>query len=205
MEQELFPTREIPLTELAGIDEAGRGPLAGPVCAACVMLPWDFPLALLGDSKKLTRLQRKVAEKAIKEKAIWAVAWATHKEIDKLNILQATMLAMTRALRKVQEKAHVDLVLIDGNKVPCQITDVPCKAVVKGDAKIPQVMAASILAKEARDRFMECAAKKWPHYGFEIHKGYPTPLHQKMLGMYGPSPIHRTSFHLKKEEGPSLF
>lgn len=200
MEQELFSVQAPAFPCTAGIDEAGRGPLAGPVCAACVLLPEDFPLQVLGDSKKLTHLARQKAEALIKEKAIWALGWASAEEIDACNILQATMRAMTRALRKVQQQASVQLVLIDGNRTPSQITDVPCKAIVKGDAKIPQIMAASILAKEARDRFMDLAAQKWPQYGFEIHKGYPTALHQKNLQEYGFCPIHRRSFHLKRQE-----
>ncbi len=208
MEQELFDSQGLPPDCVAGIDEAGRGPLAGPVCAACVLLPDHFPVELLNDSKRLTHRERERAEAVIKEKAVWAVAWATAQEIDRYNILQATMLAMTRALRKVQKLAEVKLALIDGNRVPGQVADIPCQAIVKGDAKVPQIMAASILAKEARDRYMDYAAKKWPQYGFEIHKGYPTALHQKNLRQYGFCPIHRRSFHLKHEEPPqepSLF
>ena len=208
MEQELFSSQGLPLNCIAGIDEAGRGPLAGPVCAACVLLPDDFPVVVLNDSKHLTHREREQAEAIIKKQSVWAVAWATAQEIDTYNILQATMLAMTRALRKVQKLADVQLVLIDGNRVPAQISDVPCQAIVKGDAKVPQIMAASILAKEARDRYMDYAAKKWPQYGFEIHKGYPTALHQKNLRRYGFCPIHRRSFHLKHQEHtqePSLF
>lgn len=200
MEQELFDLPEPALHQVAGIDEAGRGPLAGPVAAACVVLPDDFPVEVLNDSKKLTHHERQKAETIIKKKAVWAVAWATHEEIDKLNILQATMLAMTRAFQKVtKQKPAITTILIDGNRVPDTLKPYGAQAIVKGDAKIPAIMAASILAKEARDRFMTCAAKKWPQYGFEIHKGYPTALHQKRLAEYGPCPIHRKSFHLKKQ------
>ncbi len=183
---------------IVGADEAGRGPLAGPVCASAVVLPKDFPFELLNDSKKLSEKRRNKIEPIIKEKALaWAVAWATPKEIDQINILQASMLAMKRAFEKVQlqlkqNNLTPDILLVDGNKTPN--VDIPCKAIVKGDAKIPEIMAASILAKNARDRFMVCAAKKWPEYRFEKHKGYPCPEHKELLRKYGPCPIHRLTF-----------
>lgn len=183
---------------VCGIDEAGRGPLAGPVCAAAVILPPDFPLDILDDSKKLTAKERQNAETVIKEKAIWAIGWATHTEIDTVNILQATFLAMERAFTKLENQHAVDVAWVDGNRKPP--LGIPTKAIVKGDATIPSIMAASILAKEARDRFMRKAAEKWPQYGFEIHKGYPTALHQKNLRLYGYCPIHRRSFHLHHDE-----
>jgi ribonuclease HII len=202
---ELFPEERIPENETCGIDEAGRGPLAGPVSAAAVILPEGFPLEILNDSKKLTAKERQEAEKDIKEQAFWAVGWATAKEIDELNILQATFLAMNRAYEKLACQTSVRLALVDGNRDPH--LPIPVRTIVKGDATIPSIMAASILAKEARDRYMAFAAKKWPEFGFEIHKGYPTALHQKNLRLYGMCPIHRRSFHLKSEseEQKSLF
>ena len=183
---------------IAGTDEAGRGPLAGPVCAACVVLPDDFPFEILDDSKKLSEKKRYEAEIVIKEKSIaWAITFVSHKEIDRINILNASLLAMKKSFEKVSvilnEKQISKIVLLaDGNKKPP--VDVPCKAVVKGDATIHQIMAASILAKNARDRFMLKAAEKWPEYGFEIHKGYPTLKHIEAIRKYGPCPIHRLSF-----------
>ncbi len=181
-----------------GADEAGRGPLAGPVCASAVVLPQDFPFGLLNDSKKMSEKKRLLVEPVIKDKALaWAVCWATPKEIDEINILQASLLAMKRAFEKVRVQLEkkgldADILLVDGNKTPR--VDFPCMAIVKGDSKIPAIMAASILAKNARDRFMVCAATKWPEYGFERHKGYPCPLHKEMLYKYGPCPIHRKTF-----------
>lgn len=185
-------------TIVVGADEAGRGPLAGPVCAAAVALPSDFPFELLNDSKKLSEKKRDIAEPVIKEKAIaWAVAWATHREIDEINILQASMLAMKRAYLKVQKQLEAkgitaEILLVDGNKRPD--VDIPCKAIVKGDATVHEIMAASILAKNARDRFMVKCAERWPQYGFEKHKGYPCASHKAALRKYGPCPIHRLTF-----------
>ena len=180
-----------------GADEAGRGPLAGPVCAAAVILPSDFPFEILADSKQLSEKKRLEAEPIIKERAIaWAVAWASPAEIDKINILQASMLAMKRAYLKVASQIDLKgscIILVDGNRRPD--VDIPCKAIVKGDATVHEIMAASILAKNARDRFMECAAKKWPDYGFEKHKGYPCAAHKAALKQFGPCPIHRRSFN----------
>jgi ribonuclease HII len=183
---------------IVGADEAGRGPLAGPVCASAVVLPKDFPFEILNDSKQLSEKKRLKAEPIIKEKALaWAVAWATPKEIDQINILQASMLAMKRAFEKVQAQLQnknitPEILLVDGNKTPN--VNILCQAIVKGDSKVPEIMAASILAKNARDRFMICAAKKWPQYGFEKHKGYPCPQHKELLREYGPCPIHRLTF-----------
>ena len=181
-----------------GADEAGRGPLAGPVCAAAVILPPDFPFELLADSKQLSEKKRLIAEPVIKERAIaWAVAWASPREIDEINILQASMLAMKRAYLKVcgqiGDLAGSRVLLVDGNRRPD--VDIPCQAIVKGDATVHEIMAASILAKNARDRFMVAAAGKWPQYGFEKHKGYPCASHKAALSMYGPCPIHRITFH----------
>jgi ribonuclease HII len=180
---------------LCGMDEAGRGPLAGPVAAAAVILPPGFPLELLGDSKALSRTAREQAYAVITEKAIWWVDWAWPVEIDRLNILGATMLAMKRAFAGL----HVmpSLVLVDGNKapdLPC-----PCQAVVRGDATVPAIMAASILAKVARDRLMERYDWLYPEYGYAGHKGYPTAAHRAVCRAIGPSPIQRMSFNYMKE------
>ena len=202
IQEELFALKHDVSEVVCGIDEAGRGPLAGPVCAAAVILPSDFPTEILNDSKKLSHKRRGKAEKVIKERALWAVGWATNEEIDKINILQATFLAMERAFAKLSSQTPVDRALVDGNRRPplsCSVV-----TIIKGDAKEPSIMAASILAKEARDRFMDCAAKKWPQYGFEIHKGYPTVLHQKNLREFGFCPIHRRSFHLHKQPSKEL-
>ena len=187
-----------PTTLIAGADEAGRGPLAGPVCASVVVLPPDFPFEILNDSKKLSEKKRLFAEPIIKEKSLaWAIAWSTPKEIDQINILQASLLAMKRAYLLVQQQLaksgkHIDLLLVDGNKTPS--VDIPCQAIVKGDSKVHEIMAASILAKTARDRFMLAAAKRWPAYGFDRHKGYPSLAHKAALRANGPCPIHRLSF-----------
>ena len=183
---------------IVGADEAGRGPLAGPVCAAAVVLPSDFPFEILADSKALSEKKRLFAEPIIKEKAIaWAIAWGTPAEIDSINILNASLLAMKRAYllveKQIASKGLVpDILLVDGNKRP----DVPiaCQAIVKGDASVHEIMAASILAKNARDRIMVLAAKRWPQYGFEKHKGYPCASHKAALHAFGPCPIHRLTF-----------
>ncbi len=181
-----------------GADEAGRGPLAGPVCAAAVVLPKDFPYEILDDSKKLSEKRRLEAEPVIKERAIaWAVAWASPKEIDEINILQASMLAMKRAyllVRKQLDTKNIipEILLVDGNRRPD--VDIICQAIIKGDASVHEIMAASILAKNARDRFMVCASKRWPGYGFEKHKGYPCASHKAALRKLGPCPIHRLTF-----------
>lgn len=182
---------------VCGIDEAGRGPIAGPVCAAAVVLPPDFPCALLRDSKQLSTRRRLLLETLIKEQAIsWAVAWSSRAEIDEINILQATMRAMERAYRRI-EQSHicVTLVLVDGNCTPS--LPIACEAVVKGDTKIPQIMAASILAKTARDRLMERLDSRYPQWGFAIHKGYPTPAHLAACRAYGLSPVHRRTFRCR--------
>ena len=183
---------------IVGADEAGRGPLAGPVCAATVVLPSDFPFEILADSKALSEKKRLLSEPIIKEKAIaWAIAWGTPAEIDSINILNASLLAMKRAYLLVEKQLALkglspDILLVDGNKRP----DVPiaCQAIVKGDSKVHEIMAASILAKNARDRIMVLAAKRWPQYGFEKHKGYPCASHKAALHAFGPCPIHRLTF-----------
>ncbi|MCL2265543.1 MAG: ribonuclease HII [Treponema sp.] len=188
-----------------GIDEAGRGPLAGPVCAAAVILNEDFPVNLLNDSKKLTAASRSHARQIIREKAhFWGIGWASHAEIDSINILQASLLAMKRAfedLQKRAEKNHLTLdetitAVVDGKFVP-EIS-IPCRALVKADAQIPEVMAASILAKTERDEYMEKMAELYPQYGYEKHKGYPTKAHREAVLKYGPSPIQRLSFKVRQ-------
>ena len=183
---------------ICGIDEAGRGPLAGPVCAAAVILGNDFPCSILNDSKKLSELKRNELQQIIYEKAlVWGIGWASHTEIDEINILQASLLAMKRAFEEMEKKCSFPLgdnisVIIDGIHVPK--INAPCKAVVKADAKISEVMAASILAKTARDSYMYEMAKLYPQYGYEKHKGYPTKTHRQLILKYGPSPIQRMSF-----------
>ena len=183
---------EFPL--LCGTDEAGRGPLAGDVFAAAVILPPDLVIGDINDSKKLTPKKRDKLFDEIKEKALyWAIARCTVEEIEELNILNCAMLAMKRAVDGLG--VMPDLVLADGNKKPP--VECLCEYVIKGDAKSQSVAAASILAKVARDRYMEEMAEKYPGYAFEKHKGYGTKLHYEMLDKYGESPIHRHSF-LKK-------
>lgn len=183
---------------ICGIDEAGRGPLAGPVHAAAVILPMGLEMEGLNDSKKLSEKKREQLFDVICEKAIdYSIGIATEKEIDEINILNATFLAMHRAVEGLRIKP--DYALIDGNQYP-KIPFVAEETVVKGDAKSMSVAAASILAKVSRDRFMFEKAKEYPQYQFEKHKGYGTKLHYEMLAEYGPSPIHRMSF-LKKLYG----
>ena len=178
---------------VCGIDEAGRGPLAGPVTAAAVILGAGFPVHILNDSKKLTPLAREEAAAVIREQAAaHAIAWAWSEEIDSHNIHFATLLAMERALRGLN--AEPDLVLVDGKFTPeCQVA---CRAVVKGDTKIPEIMAASIIAKTGRDLWMEQCARIYPGYGFEENKGYPTLRHREAVYRLGLSPIHRRSFRM---------
>lgn len=179
---------------VCGVDEAGRGPLAGPVCAAAVILPKDTLIEGVNDSKKLSEKKRELLFDVIKEKALaYSVAWASVEEIEEINILNAAMLAMKRAVEGLQVKA--DFAIIDGNKTP--LLSIPSKAIVKGDAKSMSIAAASILAKVSRDRLMLEYGEKYPEYKFEKHKGYGTKLHIEALKEYGVSPIHRPSF-LKK-------
>ena len=176
---------------VAGVDEAGRGPLAGPVFAAAVILPDGLEDLGLNDSKKLSEKKREALFDAIKEKALaWCVASASEREIDELNILNATFLAMKRAIDGLQTRP--DIALIDGNRAPN--TGVDELTVVKGDAKSVSIAAASILAKVSRDRVMLELAKEYPEYHFEQHKGYGTALHYAALREHGPSPVHRPSF-----------
>jgi ribonuclease HII len=179
---------------VCGADEAGAGPLAGAVYAAAVILPEDYDLPWLNDSKKVTEKRREVLFDKIKEQAIaWAVATASEQEIDEINILNARMLAMNRAIHQL--KPAPDFALIDGNR-SVGIT-IPNQTVVKGDSLSASIAAASILAKVSRDRYMLEMAEQYPQYQFEKHKGYPTKLHYELLREYGPCPIHRKTF-LKK-------
>ena len=179
---------------LCGVDEAGRGPLAGPVCTAAVILPRGLEIEGLNDSKKLTEKKREELYGVIcKEALSFGIAFATVEEIEERNILGATFLAMNRALEQLDPQP--ELALIDGNRNTGIL--VPSRCVVKGDAKCADIAAASILAKVTRDRYMLEQAKLYPEYRFEQHKGYGTKLHYEALREYGPSPIHRMSF-LKK-------
>jgi len=209
---------------ICGIDEAGRGPLAGPVCASAVALPADFPVDLLDDSKKLKPKQREEVRLVIIEKALaWGVGWATHIEIDSINILRASLLAMRRAFEylltsvpkteagqwpdKLEREIPFGLPLppavdpqnltavVDGIHAPELL--IPCKTLVKADALVHEVMAASILAKTARDQIMGHYSRLYPQYGYERHKGYPTEEHRKLVLEFGPSPIQRKSFRVQ--------
>lgn len=184
---------------VCGIDEAGRGPLAGPVYAAAVILPTGLQIEGLNDSKKLSEKKREALFDVIREKAIsCSIGIATEKEIDDINILNATFLAMKRAVEGLNVKP--DYALIDGNRYPNINANIKEEVVVKGDAKSMSIAAASILAKVSRDRFMLEMTKEYPEYCFEKHKGYGTKLHYEKLLEYGPSPIHRMTF-LKKLYG----
>jgi len=199
---------------LCGLDEAGRGPLAGPVSAAAVILPEDFPAELLNDSKKLSPAAREKAKTVICREALaWGIGWASAVEIDEINILKASLLAMKRAFEAMSAAWNEPLLMAmginpgaagsapfpairavaDGLFIP--EIPVPCEPLVKADSLVPAVMAASILAKTARDRLMEYYAIFYPEYGYEKHKGYPTKAHREAIQRYGPSPIQRMSFH----------
>lgn len=176
---------------ICGVDEAGRGPLAGPVYAAAVIMPRDLEIPGLTDSKKLSDKKRRELFPIIQEQAVaFGIGVASEKEIDEINILQATFLAMKRALEKLSVRP--DLALIDGNRE----TDfgVPAKTVVKGDSLSASIAAASILAKVSRDDYMMELAQKYPQYGFDIHKGYGTKAHYQALREFGPSEVHRMTF-----------
>ena len=182
---------------ICGVDEAGRGPLAGPVYAAAVILPDHLEIPGLDDSKKLTDKRRRELMPIIKEQAIaYGIGVATEKEIDEINILQATFLAMERAIAQLNGKA--DFALIDGNRE--KDFGIPVMTVVKGDSRSANIAAASILAKVSRDDYMEEMAKQYPEYSFEVHKGYGTKAHYEALRTYGHCPLHRVTF-LKKFYG----
>ncbi len=180
---------------VCGIDEAGRGPLAGPVFAAAVILPDGIEIEGLNDSKKLSEKKREALFDIIIEKAVsYSVAFADHKEIDEINILNATFLAMKRAVEGLGVPA--DFALVDGNRQPKDFS-IPCQTIIKGDGISASVAAASVLAKVSRDRVMVKADGIYPEYMFAKHKGYGTALHRELLNKYGPCPIHRLTF-LKK-------
>lgn len=189
-----------------GFDEAGRGPLAGPVVAGAVILPEDFPIEILNDSKKLSEKKRKNAEKIIKENACWGIGVVDHEEIDRINILQASLKAMKLAFDALFEKLpdwcnknNIDFSKINIHGITdgtfCPDVDISqLRAEPKADGKYPEVMAASILAKTYRDDFMIEMDKKYPEYGYARHKGYPTAAHRDICRKIGPSPIQRLSF-----------
>jgi ribonuclease HII len=180
---------------ICGVDEAGRGPLVGSVVAAAVILDPSKPIEGLKDSKKLSEKQRNfLYDQIIKNAFTYHIACASHQEIDAINILQATMLAMKRAIEGVIKKlgANPPLTLIDGNR--CPQLDIPMEAIVKGDAKVPEISAASILAKVTRDREMAELHERFPVYGFNQHMGYPTQAHMEALNQHGPCEYHRQTF-----------
>jgi ribonuclease HII len=192
VEDEDVPAKARPVRKLlCGVDEAGRGPLAGPVYAAAVILNPRRPIDGLRDSKKLSAAQReKLAEKIYARAVCWTVAWASVEEIDRINILQATLLAMRRAVDALTVRPHH--VQIDGNQRPT--LDVSCECIVKGDDKVPRISAASIIAKTRRDAYMRELHAQYPDYCFDQHMGYSTALHLERLGKFGASPVHRRSF-----------
>lgn len=176
---------------VCGVDEAGRGPLAGPVCAAAVILDPQRPIPGLKDSKRLSAANRiRLADEIRRHALAWSVAWASVEEIDRLNILNASLLAMQRAVEALSMPPT--LVLVDGNR--CPPLAVPARAIVRGDVLEPAISAASILAKTERDKEMRRLADIYPQYGFERHAGYPTPKHLAALERHGPCPVHRLSF-----------
>ena len=195
----------IPAGLVAGVDEAGRGPLAGPVVAGAVILDPENPIAGLKDSKRLTALRRDVLYAEIREKALaWAVGRAEVEEIDRINILQATMLAMQRAVAALQPAA--EHALIDGNR--CPDLACPAQAIVKGDSRVAAISAASIMAKVTRDREMLLLDIRYPGYGLAQHKGYPSKAHIQALESLGVSPVHRRSYApvrrvIEKQVAPS--
>ena len=186
--------RELGYKYICGVDEAGRGPLAGPVFAAAVILPEDYEIDGLNDSKKLSEKKReKLYDEIIEHALAYSVQNCDNNVIDEINILEATMLTMKTAVESLEIKP--DIVFVDGNRLPK--LEVPAEYVIKGDATSASIAAASILAKVSRDRFMYEMDKKYPEYCFEKHKGYPTKLHYEKIREFGPSEIHRLSF-LKK-------
>lgn len=180
---------------LCGIDEAGRGPLAGAVYAAAVILDPSRPIAGLADSKKLSEAKRDALAITIKEQALaWGIASVSAQDIDRINILQASLLAMQRAYQAMCDQFHIQatLIQVDGNRKP--VFQIPCEAIVKGDSKVAEISAASILAKTARDASLLELDAQYPDYGFAQHKGYPTALHLERLALHGVTPEHRRSY-----------
>lgn len=176
---------------VCGVDEAGRGPLAGPVCATAVILPKNMIIEGVNDSKKLTEKKRELLFEVIKSAAVsYCIAYASVAEIEEINILNATMLAMKRAVEGLSP--HADYAMIDGNKIP-DLT-IQAESIIKGDARSMSIACASILAKVSRDRLLYQYAEEYPQYGFDKHKGYGTAFHREMIKKYGPCPYHRLSF-----------
>ncbi|MCI9286216.1 MAG: ribonuclease HII [Muribaculaceae bacterium] len=188
----MLPSSSTPFILEAGCDEAGRGCLAGPVCAAAVILPDGFTHPLLNDSKKLTRHQRELLRPVIEAEAVaWAVAWADNNEIDSINILNASILAMHRALDMLD--VTPGQIVVDGNRFK-PYRDIPHTTIVKGDGKLGNIAAASILAKTHRDELMTNLAAEYPGYGWEVNMGYPTRDHREAIARLGLTPLHRTTF-----------
>jgi len=181
---------------VCGIDEAGRGPLAGPVTAAAVVLPSGFDITILADSKRLRPARRIIAADIIMKSAAWGAGWSWPEEIDHINIHNATLLAMKRAFRELN--VQVDRIMVDGKFIPS--LPAPTEAIIGGDAKVPEIMAASIIAKVLRDRWMERYSWIEPDYGFDVHKGYGTQAHRLVCLKLGLSPIHRKTFTIKPPE-----
>lgn len=179
----------------AGCDEAGRGCLAGPVCAAAVILPDGYTHPLINDSKKLTERQRELLRPVIERDAVaWAVAWATNEEIDSINILNASILAMHRALDALEVRPGQ--IVVDGNRFK-PYHDIPCQTIVKGDGKFGNIAAASILAKTHRDELMRTLSERYPQYNWAVNKGYPTRDHRAAIAEHGLTPLHRLTFRSK--------
>jgi ribonuclease HII len=189
--------RQSGFTVVAGVDEAGRGPLAGPVVAAACVIPYGVFFVGIDDSKKLDPIKRKrIFEQIVAEPGInYGVGMVSSNDIDKINILQATIQAMLQAVANLTFKP--DLLLVDGLQLPHPVLS--CRKIIKGDAKSQSIAAASIIAKETRDSLMREYHRQWPQYGFDQHKGYGTPQHFKTIAMYGPCPIHRLTFEPLKE------
>ena len=187
----------------AGLDEAGRGPLAGPVYAAAVILPPDFHHPLLNDSKQMKRKDRDLLREVIEREAVaWAVEAVSAEEIDQLNILRASIAGMQRAVRRLGVKP--EFLLVDGNRFYPMEENIPYACIVKGDGKFASIAAASVLAKTWRDEYMTRLAQEYPQYGWDKNMGYPTPDHIAAILEFGFTPYHRKSFHLKQLE-PTLF
>lgn len=200
------------MSYLCGIDEAGRGPLAGPVTAAAVVLTPETPRELLIDSKRLSPKKREIAAVEIRRSALyWGIGWADHREIDALNIHHATLLAMRRAYYSITitmrsrglQRIPISQVLVDGKFCPELGPDLSIEAIVGGDNTVPEIAAASILAKTSRDRWMVEGDSRYPGYGFALHKGYPTAEHRSSIVREGPSVIHRRSFRLVPSQSAS--
>lgn len=197
----MLATCHIPGRLEAGCDEAGRGCLAGPVCAAAVILPDDFSHPLINDSKQLTDRRRRELRQVIEREAVaWAVAMVDNEEIDKINILNASILAMHRALDALDVRPGA--IIVDGNRFK-PYGELPWQTFVKGDGRYANIAAASILAKTHRDEYMERMSREYPQYAWEVNKGYPTKAHRAALARCGPTPLHRMSFRLLPP--PTLF